>query len=54
MEIDSEDIDDEDKVLELEDTSPTIEEAQTYVVTSSADEVSCQKLLNFTSPKVAL
>ena len=54
MQVDSEDKDDGDNVLELEDASTTIEEAPIHVATTSTDEASCQKFLDFPSTKVAL
>ena len=54
MEIDSEDKADRGKVLDLEDASITIEEAKTPVVNANVNEVSCQKLINLPSTKVAL
>ena len=35
-------------------TSATVDEAQTHVVPANMDEALCNKLLNFTSLKVAL
>ena len=46
METDSDKID-RDKSFELED-------AQTHVATTNANEASCQKLINLPSPRVAL
>ena len=54
MEMDSEDKADGYNAFELEDAHTTIEEIQTPVATDSIDEVLCQKLLNFPSPKVTL
>ena len=53
MEIDSYKADG-DKVFELEDASTTIEEVPTPVLTSSLDEVLCQKYIDLPAPKVAL
>ena len=54
MKIDSEEQDDRDVVLELEEESTTVDEAQTTVVPANIDEALCDKLLNFPSPKAYL
>ena len=54
MEIDNEEQDDRDIFFELEESTQTVDEAQTPVTPVNMHEVMCNKLLNLSSPKVAL
>ena len=52
MEFDDEEQDHVNIVHELEEASETVDEVQTPAVSTNADEVLCDKLINLPSPKV--